>query len=135
MQTERLETAFTWQPSSSLRLRANLDYKEKQNVLSEVSDDASQITERGVNARFAKAAKSTFGLIFKYIDIDFTGIETSPVGYELLEALRPGTNLTWNLNWQQRLGKGLQMVIRYDGRSSEGNRTVHLGRVQVSALF
>ena len=137
VQTETLEPAVTWQPSRNLRLRANLAYKEKQNVFSEASEESSQISELGVNARFAKAAKSTIGLIFKYIDIDFTGIETSLVGYELLEALRlrPGRNLTWNLNWQQRLGKGLQMVIRYDGRSSQGNRTVHLGRVQVSALF
>ncbi len=135
VQTTTFEPALTWQPVRSLRLRANLALKDKQNLFTEASDEASQITELGVNARFAKAAKSTIGLIFRYIDIDFTGIETSPVGYELLEALRPGRNLTWNLNWQQRLGKGLQMVVRYDGRSSQGNRTVHLGRVQVSALF
>ena len=133
--TETLEPALTWQPVRNLRLRANLAFKEKVNVFTEASDESSQITEFGVNARFAKAAKSTIGLVFRYIDIDFTGIETSPVGYELLEALRPGTNLTWNLNWQQRLGKGLQMVVRYDGRSSQGNRAIHLGRVQVSALF
>jgi hypothetical protein len=53
----------------------------------------------------------------------------------MLEALLPGSNWTWNLNWQQKLFNGLQLTVSYDGRKSESQRTVHLARMQVSALF
>jgi hypothetical protein len=100
-----------------------------------MSTEKAELTELGLGARFSKAVQTSVAANFKYIDIKFEGTETSPVGYELLEALRPGTNLTWNLNWQQKLGSGLQLLIRYDGRKSEGSPVVHLGRVQVTALF
>lgn len=85
--------------------------------------------------RFAKAAKRTISANFNFINIDFVGDENSPIGYELLEALRPGQNFKWNLNWQQRLGNGLQLNLRYDGRQSGDSQMIHVGRVQVSALF
>jgi hypothetical protein len=71
-----------------------------------------------------------------YVQIRFeNGSAQSPLAYEMLEALLPGSNWTWNLNWQQKLFNGLQLTVSYDGRKSESQRTVHLARMQVSALF
>ncbi|HEY4649962.1 MAG TPA: hypothetical protein VIG72_01045, partial [Pontibacter sp.] len=67
--------------------------------------------------------------------IGFTGEENSFVGYEILNALRPGNNLTWSLNLQQRLSNGLNITLNYDGRKANGINAVHTGRTQVSVLF
>lgn len=127
--------SITWQPLNSLRLTSGLSVKDRRNSLAENSFEKSDIREILMDLRYSKAAKTTLNATFRLIDIDFTGDENSAVGYELLEALRPGKNYTWNLNIQQRLGNGLQLSLRYDGRKSEGRSTVHVGRVQVSALF
>ena len=129
------QPSLAWQPTSRLRLTGTLTFKEKFNQFEETSDETASIRQVGLESRFSRAASTTVSANFKYIDIDFNGVETSPVGYEMLEALRPGKNLTWNLSWQQRIGTGLQLILRYDGRKSGENEAVHLGRVQVSALF
>lgn len=133
--SENFNPSLTLQPSRNLRFTASYAFKDKSNVFTEMSTEKAELTELGLGARFSKAVQTSVAANFKYIDIKFEGTETSPVGYELLEALRPGTNLTWNLNWQQKLGSGLQLLVRYDGRKSEGSPVVHLGRVQVTALF
>lgn len=129
------QPSLAWQPTSRLRLVGTFTWKEKFNKFDETSNETASIRQVGLESRFSKAASTTVSASLKYIDIDFVGIETSPVGYEMLEALRPGQNMTWNVSWQQRIGSGLQLVLRYDGRKSGENQAVHLGRVQVSALF
>lgn len=135
IETNSYEPAVSWQPNGYLRFTAAYVLKDKQNIFSEASTEQSTINEFSIDSRYSKAAKTTLSANFRYIDIDFVGQENSPTGYELLEALRPGRNLTWNVNWQQKIGNGLQLLLRYDARKSEGNPIVHLGRVQVSALF
>jgi uncharacterized protein (DUF2237 family) len=53
----------------------------------------------------------------------------------MLEALKPGDNYTWTVNWQEKLTSGLQLTFSYEGRKSELINAVHLGRMQLSALF
>lgn len=130
-----IQPSLSWQPLNTFRFTGRLSLKDKQNILAEGMGENAKLQEIELNMRFSKAAKTTISSSFRFVSIDFEGIESSPTGYELLEALRPGENLTWNVNWQQKLGKGLQLVLRYDGRKSADSRAVHLGRVQVSALF
>jgi len=135
VESETWQPSLAWQPTSRMRLVGTLTWKEKLNTFNESSNETASIRQIGVESRFSKAAKTTLSATVKYIDIDFEGVETSPVGYEMLEALRPGQNMTWNISWQQRIGSGLQLVLRYDGRKSGESDAVHLGRVQISALF
>lgn len=129
------QPSLSWQPTNSIRLTSALSFREKSNQSTDAAGEQSSIRELLFDFRYNKAAKTTMNGTIKLVNIDFTGEENSPVGYELLEALRPGRNYTWNLNLQQRLGKGLQLSIRYDGRKSGDRRAIHVGRVQVSALF
>lgn len=130
-----VQPSISWQPFNSFRFTGRLSRKDKQNLFSEGEGEQATLNEIELSMRFAKAAQTSVSSSFRFVDIDFQGVENTPVGYELLEALRPGQNLTWNINWQQKLGKGLQLILRYDGRKSADSRAVHLGRVQISALF
>ena len=128
------ELAF--QPNPYFRATGSYLFTEKENTQNMEFREQSQLHQIGLDLRFAKALKTTLNGNLKLIQIDYNGQVNSPVGYEMLQALTPGTNITWSLNWLQKIGEGLQLNMVYEGRNSEGlNRVVHIGRMQVSALF
>ncbi len=128
------ELAF--QPRPDFRLTASYLYAIKRNSLAEeTAAEKAVFNQVGLETRLAKVSKYTLAATARWVQIDFKGVANSPVGYELLEALRPGTNWTWSVQWQQRLLNGLQLNMSYEGRQSEGQRVVHIGRMQVAALF
>ncbi|MEQ6119776.1 hypothetical protein [Reichenbachiella sp. MALMAid0571] len=126
---------LVWQPTSKFRVTGKTEYKRKENINSEVQQEFSKITSLLMAVRWNKALKSTMDGSFKFTSIDFSGEENSPAGYELLEALRPGSNFIWNFSYRQKLSNGLQVSLSYDGRKSIEQRVIHQGRMQVTALF
>lgn len=79
--------------------------------------------------------KISFTGELKFINNDFTGNAFSPVAYQLLEGLQPGSNFTWNVVAQKRITKFLDLNVSYFGRKSDGTATVHTGNVQIKAFF
>jgi hypothetical protein len=73
--------------------------------------------------------------IFTYINNDFTGSASSPVGFQLLEGLQNGKNTTWQLLFQKNITQFLDVSINYNGRKSETSKTIHTGTVQLRAFF
>ena len=71
----------------------------------------------------------------KYSDIQYNGDVNTPVAYAMLEALQPGQNYSWNMILQKKILMGLQLSVSYEGRKSEESDAIHIGRMQVSALF
>ncbi|MGY6545975.1 hypothetical protein [Arthrospiribacter ruber] len=127
---------FAWQPSSIFRTTFTYNYTDKINLANTELDERAVLHQTGLDFRYAKAIKTTINANFRYIHIDYNGIANSPAGYEMLQALTNGSNVTWTLNWLQKIGEGLQMNMVYEGRNSEGlGRLVHIGRMQVTALF
>ena len=73
--------------------------------------------------------------IFTYINNDFTGSSSSPVGFQLLEGLQNGRNTTWQLLFQKNITQFLDVSINYNGRKSETSKTIHTGTIQLRAFF
>ncbi|MFC5625833.1 hypothetical protein [Algoriphagus winogradskyi] len=127
---------FSWQPTPYFRTTATYSFTGKVNTENIEFEEKAQLHQVGLDLRFARAVKTTLTGNLKLIQIDYNGVANSPVGYEMLQALTPGTNVTWNVNWLQKIGEGLQLNLVYEGRNSQGlDRIVHVGRMQVSALF
>jgi hypothetical protein len=126
---------LSYQPSNDFRLTSAYAYATKRNIFAEASNEGAVFHEASLETRWTKVSERTFTATLRYVKIEFAGDPNTALGYELLEALRPGNNLTWNINWQQRLGNGLQLTFNYDGRQAATAPTVHIGRVQVMALF
>jgi len=59
----------------------------------------------------------------------------SAVRFEMLEGLQNGNNVLWNVGFQTNITEFLQLDLRYEGRSSEGVKTVHTGLMQLKAFF
>ena len=134
--SKTLTGTFEWQPTNSFRITTDYTFSDNVNDRSlEIIKEASVINEALVNFKYAKAANKNIDLSFRFTHIDFTGEENSAVGYELLKALQPGKNITWTLSWQQKLFNGLQMNLFYEGRKSGDLDIIHIGRMQVLAMF
>jgi hypothetical protein len=56
-------------------------------------------------------------------------------GYILLDALVPGKNYLWSIDFIKRLSNNLEINLRYEGRKAGETRTVHIGTARVTALF
>ena len=71
---------------------------------------------------------------FSFINNDFSGNNFSIVGNQMLDGLKPGKNQVWSVFLQQSLNSFIQLNMSYEGRNS-GERTIHIGSVQVKASF
>lgn len=119
--------------SKTSRVSVFYTFQDKDNT--EGGFEALQQNNFGIS--FAIADKEKLSLMgeFNYIDNQFDGSAFSPVSYQILEGLQPGTNFTWNLIAQKRLTKFLDLNVSYFGRKSEDSRTIHTGNIQLKALF
>ncbi|MGB5942674.1 MAG: hypothetical protein WBG71_07310 [Leeuwenhoekiella sp.] len=133
LQTIGVQPKFSYLFDDQSRVEFFYEFGDKENQLG----DQEQLTQQdlGVAFAYAKSSKLSLNGEFKYIKNDFTGSAFSPVAYQMLEGLQPGTNFTWNLIAQRRITKFLDLNVSYFGRSSESSRTVHTGNVQIRAFF
>ena len=98
---------------------------------------------------FEKLQQNRFGTAFSYAsDKKFTmngevsfyqnkfeGNEFSSVGFQMMEGLQTGQNLTWKLLLQKNITQFLDINFNYQGRKSETNQAIHTGNVQLRAYF
>ncbi|WP_262385581.1 hypothetical protein [Amniculibacterium sp. G2-70] len=71
---------------------------------------------------------------FSFINNDFTGNNYSLVGNQMLDGLKPGRNQVWSVFLQQNINSFIILNVNYEGRNS-GDRTIHIGSMQVKASF
>ena len=71
---------------------------------------------------------------FSFINNDFTGNNYSLVGNQMLDGLKPGKNQVWSVFLQQNINSFIILNVNYEGRNS-GDRTIHIGSMQVKASF
>jgi hypothetical protein len=125
---------LAWQPNTNLRLSVLYGYSDKNSGEGEARQEAV-IHEVAGNLRVSKAVQLSLDASVKYSDIQYTGDSNTPVAYEMLEALQPGKNYSWSMIMQKEILMGLQLSVSYEGRQSADLNPIHIGRMQVSALF
>ena len=135
IQRSRVGPELSWQPNSSFRFSTEYYFTSKSSP--GTSDEASNAVFHEITGilRWNDPVKHMLNAVVRFVDIAFDGVENSPLGYDMLEALRPGRNITWNVVFQKKIISGLQLSLNYEGRSSAGSPVIHIGRMQVSALF
>lgn len=125
---------LSWQPGTRFRLTGGVELKKKNSLTAELPGSAL-FREASLQLKYNKPGDQSANVKMSWIDIDFDGESNTALGYELLEALSAGRNATWQVIWQKRVIKGLQVSLQYEGRATEDSEVVHIGRMQVSALF
>ncbi len=135
IQSNMVKPQLIWLPTNTLRLVGSYERKSRQNELMETSMESAVTQSFTGELTWSQASKGSLRASFSLIDIDFIGDPATYLGYILLDGLQPGSNQTWQVNVQQRLSKGMQLTLLYNGRNSDNARVIHTGSVQVTAFF
>ena len=111
-------------------------YYQYQNQKNSIGDMEQLSQEKyGVSFMLTQNQKAAISGEFNYFSNEFSGNSNTPVAYQMMEGLQPGTNFTWSLIAQKKLTKFLDLNLNYFGRKSETSRTIHTGTVQLKAYF
>jgi len=130
----QLEPSLIFQPSTVFRITLDGRAVQKDNA-DELGGEQSTIYEIGTTFKFNRAKKGSLQGGFQVVNIRYNGEQNSALGFEMLEALKPGVNYTWNLGYQRSISKNLQLSIQYNGRKSENVQMIHSGGMEVRAFF
>ena len=133
LNTSSIRPKISYLYNKNTRLEAFYTYKNKKNRIEEM--ETLVLHNLGANFRYANSQKFSLNSNFNFIYNDFQGDANSPVAYQMLEGLQPGTNYTWVLGLQKRLTSFLDLNLNYLGRKSEGADTIHTGTMQLRATF
>ncbi|MBK7426608.1 MAG: hypothetical protein IPI60_06080 [Saprospiraceae bacterium] len=99
--------------------------------MNEKSDQYEIQTEMTINEgnRFSLRAGCTYSYI------TFNGVTNSPLEFAMLEGLKNGNNLLWNIQFEKRMYNNVQLLVSYEGRKTGELAIVHLARMQLRATF
>lgn len=128
----RLKPQFTYQTSKNFSASLHYTFQNKSNRLGEETLKQSDL---GTEIQWNDASKSSILATFNYVKNDFVGNGQSVVGNQMMEGLKAGNNYVWQLLVQRQLNSFLNLNLSYDGRQTEGNKTIHSGSVQIQARF
>lgn len=131
---QQTEGKISYQPSTKFRLSAIAKYKDKRNQLGS-SNEKAFINDYGIELKYNQLRKGILTAAFNYVNNVYNGEANSTIAFEMLEALQPGINYTWNCSIQRTLANNLQLTLNYTGRNSVTARTIHTGGIQVRAFF
>ncbi len=129
-----IEPKVSVQPTISLRTTVLYEYLSKENILGENGEKSTQNTA-GVEVKYSSVKRGIFTTKFNLIQIDYNGLENTPIAYEVLEGLKKGRNYTWGMSIQRTLSNSIQINLNYEGRKPEGTKIIHTGGVQARAYF
>jgi hypothetical protein len=89
----------------------------------------------GTSFSYAGEKKITVNGEISFYQNKFNGDPFSSVGFQMLEGLQQGQNLTWRLLLQKNITQFMDINLNYQGRKSELSQTIHTGNIQLRAYF
>jgi len=119
--------------SNNSRFEILYHIKVKENLQNGL--EILKLHKIGTNFVYAKSQKFSINSSLNVIINNFSGSLNSPVAYQMLEGLQPGTNYTWNLSFQKKITSYLDINFNYLGRKSETSKAIHTGNIQLRASF
>ena len=129
-----INNRISFQPNTLFRVAINGRYSEKRNSI-EYGNEKAFINDIGLELRRSKRDKGLLNGELHLVNINYNGETSSTIGFEMLEGLQLGKNITWKLGFQKNMSNNIQISINYNGRKSEENRAIHTGSMQMRAFF
>ncbi len=129
-----IQPSLIYQPTTAFRITLDGRISDKQNA-KDLGGERSSIIEIGTTFKYNQQDKGSLQGGVKMVRINYNGNQNSALGFEMLEALKPGVNFTWNVGYQRSVSKNLQLNLQYNGRKSENNRMIHSGGMEIRAFF
>jgi hypothetical protein len=127
------EPSLSFQSGTKYRFSLNYKYEEKQNE--EGQKERALINSIITEMRYNVLSSSTINGRFQFSNIAYTGATNSTVAFIMLDALLPGKNFLWNIDFTRRLANNMEINFTYEGRKPGEAKAIHTGRASVRALF
>lgn len=132
--------SFTAEPrliyTNGTIFRTALSYKlDHKDAVSPSGPQQARINSLITEAKYNVVQSSVLTGKFTFSNIDFEGPTNSTVAFIMLDALQPGRNLLWNLEFTKRLAGAFEISFNYEGRKAGDTRTVHIGRAALRAIL
>ena len=134
IQNTEFSNRFSYQPNTLFRIALKSRYSEKVNSV-EFGNEKAFLNDLGMEIRRSKRDKGLFNAEIHFVNIKYNGQSNSTIGFEMLEGLQSGRNVTWKIGFQKKMSNNLQLSVSYNGRQSENNRAIHTGSMQMRAFF
>ncbi|MDQ2179680.1 hypothetical protein [Marinifilum sp. D714] len=126
------ELQLKFQTSLVFQFGLSYNYQQKDNKL---ATEESKTHNLGANCQYALTKTGKLQAAINFLNLKYNSDSNTSIAYEMLEGFLPGNNSTWNLAYNQQLSKVFQMNISYNGRQSEGGKTIHVGSMELRAYF
>ena len=134
IENKEINNRISFQPNTLFRVALNGRYSEKRNSI-EYGNEKAFINDIGIELRRSKRDKGLLNGELHLVNINYNGESSSTIGFEMLEGLQLGKNITWKLGFQKNMSNNIQISINYNGRKSEENKAIHTGSMQMRAFF
>jgi hypothetical protein len=134
IQTIQTQPKISYQPTTAFRISLLYQYSHKQNII-EGGTEKAILNDMGAEFKINKLSKGSLTFKVDYINISYNADQTTPVAFEMLNALHAGKNITWNAGFQQNVSGNIQISITYEGRKTPGTKLINIGGAQVRAFF
>ncbi|MDQ3278201.1 MAG: hypothetical protein M3Q06_07735, partial [Bacteroidota bacterium] len=123
-------TVFRLQSSYKLESKKNLPVYGGEEALSQAIH---------LETKYNVLQNSSIDTKFTYNNIHYkvptATAKNLSVEYIILDALQPGANFLWTVDFTKRLLNNVEVNLQYEGRRPAETRTIHVGRASVRALF
>ncbi len=134
LSTYSAEPLLTYIKGTSFRIAAGYRYDNKKNR--ELYGGERSVSHSvNLESKYNILQSGSLTGKFTYNTIDYNAVANTTVSYIMLDGLLPGKNFLWSLGFSKRLVNNLELNFLYDGRKAGSSRTVHIGRVGITALF
>ena len=133
-----LEPKLNYQPNTTFRVSVSFKYSDKQNGVHPDStiQERAVLQDYGMELKWNVLNKGSFNMKANYIQIQYNAKQSSSsLAFEMLDALKPGQNITWGFSFQRNLSANMQLNITYDGRKASTDKAIHTGGAQIRAYF
>ena len=131
--SNEIEPKISFLYDENNRFTAFYHFKNKKNQLLNFENLAQQ--KFGLEYFYRSKKKNQISANINVFLNDFIGETNTPVAYQMLEGLQAGKNYTWNVVFNRKLNAFLNLNLNYVGRKSENSKTIHIGNIQLKAVF
>lgn len=134
IKSNEAEPEISYLLGTKFRLKVLYNFAYRKNTLNETGETAFS-HETSVEARYNIVSKSTLNAGISFVKIDYTGSNNSAIEFAMLQGFQNGNNYTWTIAYERTLARAIQLSLGYDGRKTGELKPVHVGKVQVRAIF
>lgn len=119
---------------NQLRVLASYKYDIRKNGIS-FGGEKSKSDNINFELKYNIVSSGNMNIKTTYSSISYNGMSNSTIGYVMLDGLQKGNNWLWQVGFEKRISKNIEMSLQYEGRKPASTNTIHTGRASVRAIF